>query len=93
MNPELTGTGHTERYTPADLHRIAGRMNQADAAARRDRTHLWIATVAYTVADPTSPTINLDHENLGSPPVLGCWVCEEPYQAGMERTACTGEPR
>lgn len=93
MSHKLTRADTVEHFTPEQIQRIAGRINQAEAVARRDRIHLWVATVAYRVTDPTSRSINLDHENLCVTPFVGCWVCEEPYQPGMERTACAGEPQ
>lgn len=88
-----TGTGDYRKHDRQSQVTMAGRAAQAIRVAQRDRVHLWIATVAYRITDPTQTNgVILDHESLFTPPALGCMVCEEEYRPGMERTACPGEP-
>ena len=55
------------------------------------RTHLWIAMVAYHLADPSNAS-RLDIDQLIGPPNVGCFVCEMPY-TGKAGGICSGEPR
>lgn len=75
---------------PAQQHAA----NPAEGTVRGE--HLWIMTAAWRV-DPVAATDPdgqnfLDTENLLTLEGPGCYVCEQPYQPGMERTTCPGEP-
>lgn len=34
----------------------------------------------------------LDLDTMMGPPMIGCFVCEEPYSAAARRSRCAGEP-
>jgi hypothetical protein len=54
--------------------------------------HLWIATAAWKVVDPTNPQLILDKENLLMPPVIGCYICELSYSTREFHRRCGGKP-
>jgi hypothetical protein len=54
--------------------------------------HMWIATVGYDVTVPLVRGAILDADSLIIPPQVGCFICEQPYERGLEITACPGEP-
>lgn len=64
--------------------------------------HLWIFTVAFRLSDqtaramaadstkPLAEPVIFDHENLLTPPVPGCYKCEEPFSRYLFHRKCTG---
>ena len=57
--------------------------------------HLWTIIVMYAVADPRvvadpSGQFLLDRENLLTIEGPGCYKCEQPWKAGLERRWCQG---
>lgn len=85
-------TGAT--YGPVDPERLNDRLTELIERALRVRDHLWIATAAWRVNDPGRVDGHLlDQENLIVAPVIGCYVCEEPWTAREQLRRCRGEPR
>lgn len=88
----MQGTGDYRKHDVASRLALAGRAITTMEAAKASGQHLWVATVAYRIADPTNKYGVLDHESLFTPPTLGCFICERQYEPGMERTRCPGDP-
>jgi hypothetical protein len=64
--------------------------------AVRARRHLFVMTAGWHLMDPSVVVrpgdINLDAETLVLLAGPGCYVCEQEWQEGMERSPCPGEP-
>lgn len=66
--------------------------------AVKSQTHLWVATTVYMLSDEAVSTMGegpvlLDIENLLMVPLIGCFVCEEPFDSKLIHRRCKGEPR
>lgn len=57
--------------------------------ATANQRHYFMALVGFKV-DPEAMSPVLDHTTLRSPPSVGCFICEQPYQEGMD-PRCPGE--
>lgn len=54
--------------------------------------HLWMLANTFRIADPAGESpYHLDTENLLTVTPVFCFVCEQPWEPGMEKTSCTGE--
>lgn len=81
-------------YEPGEAAKTGARLDVLVRRALRLREHLWIATAAWTVSDPSKPgTMVLDRENLLVSPTIGCYVCEEPWSAREGTRRCKGHGR
>lgn len=65
------------------------KLTEAASKAIERGEHLWIATAAWLVSDPTVDQFLLDHENLAMEPVVGCFICEERYTPRLFHRRCT----
>lgn len=59
----------------------------------RQGEHLFTVVGVWRVTDPAAPTLDLDIENLMTIQGPGCFICEQPYEPGLEHLPCPGEPR
>jgi hypothetical protein len=60
--------------------------------ALRLKEHLWTATAMWLVPNPEREgQLLLDKESLLVAPVIGCYVCEEPYSRRLMQRRCTGK--
>lgn len=82
--------GHTAEITPHRQVTGRERFDERLAQAERIGNHLWNAIVFYLVTDPTAEPLVLDQENIGGPPLIGCYRCEEPYSPRLARRRCSG---
>lgn len=90
--PERATIGTGKYYGIPDPQAVAARAQSTliDYSARHE--HLFVATVSFRVADPTAPAGLLDRENLFTPALVGCIICEQEWTAGLEHTRCPGDP-
>lgn len=88
---EFVGLGDRQ-HVSGDRQRasmLVREREQAEAVRRRE--HYWLAFVTYRVVPPMREGAMLDAENLRGIPVLGCFICEEPWSDDAPRR-CPGEP-
>lgn len=52
--------------------------------------HLWIVAAMWRVNDPEISRLNLDHENMLTITVPGCYNCENEWSAELARIPCPG---
>jgi hypothetical protein len=95
----VTTPPYTYAITGEQAQALADRATRVEASAKRNRRHLWVATVVFRVdpptgfnTDPESNTATLDVTNLFAPPMVGCFVCERAWFPGMQHTDCPGDP-
>lgn len=71
-------------------------MDAAERYAVQSGTHLWVATAAYRLSPDaldradTDPLM-FDAESLLAT-AIGCYVCEQPWDAQLTRRRCKGSP-
>lgn len=83
MNPD--------QYEPGAAAESGALLEKVMRALRLGE-HLWIATAAWLVPEPsTTETLLLDRENLLVSPAIGCYVCEEPYSRRIAHRRCSGK--
>lgn len=87
----LTEVGPTIEVTPEAQMAGRTRLDAAMAKGARDGSHVWTAIVQYLIADPAA-TLHLDNESIAAPPMLLCFLCEEPYSTALAAARCKGEP-
>lgn len=84
----------TRQEVSADrIQRIDEEFARRVRVAVQSGDHLWIATLAYFVADSSLDTlaetpVMFDVENLAMRPAIGCYVCEQPYSVELRRRRC-----
>jgi len=91
----MTGTGVTVAVDGDRIQRASNRFNEQLRVARLAGEHVWVATVAHRVDDPTAAVagqLHLDAESIVYAGV-GCFICETPYEPRMLTRRCKGEPR
>jgi len=86
-------TGTQEAISSQALIAATARFDAEVAAATRAREHYWLALVGFVVSPPMLDSAVLDHENIRVAPVVGCYVCEEPWTELTATRRCKGEPR
>lgn len=96
-----TGTGVQQEATP---HRqLAGRArhDRLYAEALATHSHLWQVFVQHLASDTMLDARDgvaadgpgyLDVDTLLGPPMIVCYVCEQPYSPELRRARCPGEP-
>lgn len=93
----IIGLGIQQEATPHQQLTKADLFTAELNYARKSHTHLFVATAAYVLSEETlrdmetSPPL-FDLENLRQV-LIGCFVCEEPYDKRMLKRKCSGEPK
>jgi hypothetical protein len=94
MARRFSDTGIRQAIPPSVTN--GRRLDALYAEAVRERRHLFVMTAGWHLADPSAVMapgdINLDAETLVLLAGPGCYVCEQEWQPGLERTRCPGEP-
>lgn len=89
------GLGNQQRLDPGMVN---DRLDSEIEYAVKSKTHLWhsisVHKMSVTALEQmaTEPLI-LDSENLLTLPMLGCYVCETPYERRLLHRKCPGEPK
>jgi hypothetical protein len=82
-------------FVPRDEIKAAHDLFMTETAEAVEKgEHYFITVVGYKVDVTTLGgfgPIALDADSLRVVPSLGCFICEEPYQKGMDMH-CKGEP-
>jgi len=92
MDMEITGQGIRQRQTAADTAAREERFMEELRLARLGDDHLWIAVFGYRVPMPMpAEDVMFDIENLRTGPIVGCYICEQPYSDRRANRACQGE--
>lgn len=76
------------------------RLTEPVKKAEETNTHLWVMTGLWSIQNATLKEsvdgklhgVHLDLENLLTVDGPGCFICEKPWEPGMEDTPCTGDP-
>lgn len=97
---EWTALGGQQEVNPQRLAGIEARFEGTYAYAVKSETHLWGVTLMHQATDATLDAFDggpgqplLDADTLLMRPAVGCYVCEQPYEARLRRRRCTGEPK
>jgi hypothetical protein len=97
---EWTALGDRQEVGAQRLAHIEQRFEAAYAYAIKSETHLWGVTVMHQATEQTLDAFDgsggqplLDADTLLMRPAVGCYVCEQPYEARLRRRRCTGEPK
>lgn len=90
-NRRLTNTGISQHITADRQKRIYQIFETEIRAAEAAHEHYWIASLSYKVTPPLIEERSFDVENLRIPPVVGCYICEEPWTK-TARKFCNGDP-
>jgi hypothetical protein len=74
-----------------DRAKAAFDIEYAESVARGE--HYFMALVGFRIDIDGDQilTTNLGQDTLRSPPSIGCYICGEPWQPGMD-ARCPGEP-
>lgn len=93
----ITPTGHKQHATPHRLEQAESKMAAAEAYAIKAETHLWIVVMTHQASDNFLDAIDtdsgdgiLDLDTLLMRPMVGCLICETPYQPLLRRRKCPG---
>lgn len=79
-------------YGPSKQALSGTRLDDTVKRALRLREHLWVASALWAVADPASvDPVLLDKESLLAGPLIGCFICENPYTERLARRRCSGQ--
>lgn len=85
-------TGDGTQYEPGASAASGALLEEKVLQALRLREHLWTATAMWLVSDPEKEgQVLLDRESLLVAPVIGCYVCEEPYSRRTMQRRCSGK--
>lgn len=75
----------------AQMSAARERTLQAEyAKALHDREHYWVAVFIYRITPPIQAHQPFDFENLRAGPAITCYICEQPYEPGVD-PVCLGE--
>jgi hypothetical protein len=77
----------------ADLQVEAKHRHHAELPNPVPGEHMWTIVGMWRLANPAAERFVLDLENLLTIEGPGCFVCEQPYTAGLAAARCPGEPR
>lgn len=81
-----------------DANRLKDQLKEKYDFAIKSHTHLWQAIAMYSISDNALKNLNkealhLDVENMMGLPMIGCFVCEQPFNSKMIYGRCPGEPK
>lgn len=73
------------------------RLDREYNYAKRSHTHLWQAIITHKLSvqaleNMETESLILDAESMMGLPLIGCFVCEQPYSRELLRRKCPGEP-
>lgn len=86
---EWVGTGTKVKVEPGRAEFFDAASAEKLRLAELAGTHLWMAMVFYHVQPWDG--LMLDHENLASQPMVGCFRCGEPYTDRLRHRRCPGD--
>lgn len=89
-NLQWITTGQKEEVTSEHQIKSEKELDRELAEHQRQRKHYWIALVTFKVNPPLSDGALLDHENICGIPMVGCYICEQPWSKNSPRR-CPGE--
>lgn len=100
--PRFVPLGEHQEVTGHRQEQAERKLDAAREYAIKSNTHMWGVYVMHHATDQLLDVYDgrsgdalpmLDADTLLMRPVLGCFVCEEPYTPRDRRRRCPGEPR
>jgi hypothetical protein len=75
-----------------------GFLDEVSAGYEKAGRHLWITNAIYGLTDEEAAhategiTIYLDRPHLLHVTIVGCFLCEKPYEEAVKDERCKGNP-
>lgn len=92
-------TGPEQEVSGSRVERLREEFTKEVDYAVKSKTHLWIVTTIHVTSGEKLAAIHagtesghLDAESLRNV-LYGCYICEEPYAARLEKRKCKGPRR